>query len=60
MNHFFYESRSKEKVRELMQEGIRSQAQHRSRMPGSSLLRRYSRWMVIALGLLGLLTLFLR
>jgi hypothetical protein len=30
MNQFFYESRAKEKIKDLMEEGIRSQAFHRS------------------------------
>jgi hypothetical protein len=30
MNQFYYESRGKEKMRELLQEGQRSQAFHRS------------------------------
>lgn len=30
MNQFFYESRGREKVRELMEEGMRNQVLHRS------------------------------
>ena len=60
MNHFFYESRSKEKVRDLMQEGIRSQEYHRSGAPGHGLLRRLPRLIVITFGLLGLLELFIQ
>ncbi|HEY5903219.1 MAG TPA: hypothetical protein VIU39_11745 [Anaerolineales bacterium] len=33
MNQFYYETRAKEKVRELMQEGQHSQAFHRSGAP---------------------------
>jgi hypothetical protein len=33
MNQFFYESRGKEKMKDLQEEGMRSQAFHRSGAP---------------------------
>ena len=33
MNQFYYETRGKEKIRELQAEGIRSQAYHRTGAP---------------------------
>jgi len=51
MNHFFYESRAKEKIRELMEEGIRSQAQQRSGMSRRSVFN----WSKLALTLLSIL-----
>lgn len=56
MNQFFFETRGKEKVRKLMDEGIRSQAYHRSRVQGASL----PKLIIIFLGALGLLMMFVR
>jgi hypothetical protein len=56
MNQFFYETRGKEKVRELMKEGTRSQAHTRS---NPNILHRLPKLIVIlmvVLGVLGFLT----
>ena len=60
MNHFFYESRGKEKVRELMQEGISNQAFHRSGAPTFGLGRGLLKLTLGLLGILGLLGLLIR
>jgi hypothetical protein len=60
MNHFFYESRGKEKVHELMREGINSQEYSRSRSSKIGLLRGLPKLIVFLLGALGLLQLFIR
>jgi len=52
MNQFFYESRGKERVKELMNEGLASQAQHRSRTSRASLWSKLPRFVLIGLGLL--------
>ena len=57
MNQFFYESRGKEKVRELRNEGMRSQTFHRSGAPRLGLLRNLPKLILILLGLLGILNL---
>ena len=41
MNHFSYEMMGKEKVRDLQEEGMRSQAVHRSGAPNSASFRAY-------------------
>lgn len=60
MNHFFYESQGREKVRNLRQEGIRSQAFHRSGAPKLGLLRGLPKLILALLGTLGLLGLLVR
>jgi hypothetical protein len=40
MNQFFYESRGREKIREIQAEGLRSQAFHRSGSPSLGLFHR--------------------
>jgi hypothetical protein len=57
MNQFFYESRGKEKVKDLMKEGMGSQAYHRSRAPKPSLLNGLPKLILILLGILGILEL---
>ena len=57
MNQFFYESRGKEKVRELRNEGTRSQAFHRSDAPRLGLLRNLPKLILMLLGILGILSL---
>ena len=54
MNHFSYEFMSKEKVNNLLEEGTRSQAVHRSCAPLFGLLRG---WPKLTIGLLGFLVL---
>lgn len=57
MNQFFYESRGKEKVKDLMKEGMGSQAYNRSGASKPSLLYRLPKLILILLGLLGILEL---
>jgi hypothetical protein len=59
MNQFFLESRGKEKVKELLNEGQRSQAFHRSGTPSIG-LRGASKLVAGLLGLIGLLSLLIR
>jgi hypothetical protein len=60
MNQFFYESRGKEKVRDLMKEGMRSQEFHRSGAPKLDLARSLPKLILSILGILGLLGLLIR
>lgn len=60
MNHFFYESRGKEKARELMKEGMNSQEYSRSRTSKTGFLRGLPKLIVFLLGALGLLQLIIR
>ena len=60
MNHFFYESRGKEKVRDLMKEGISNQAFHRSGAPKLDQIRGLPKLILSLLGILGLLGLLIR
>jgi hypothetical protein len=60
MNHFFYESSGKQKVKDLINEGQRSQAFLRSGAPKLGLLRGVPKLAMVLLGILGLLSLFLR
>jgi hypothetical protein len=57
MNYFFYESTSREKVKELQEEGQRSQAFYRSGAPELGLLRGLPKLILIILGILGILNL---
>jgi hypothetical protein len=54
MNHFFYESRGKEKIKNFMEEGMRSQAYYRSSTP-KDFVRRLPQLLLLLLGLLGIL-----
>ena len=60
MNHFSYDVMRKEKVRELQNEGIRSQSFHRSGAPRLSLLRGLPKLLSILLSALGILGLLVR
>jgi hypothetical protein len=60
MNHFFYESSGKQKVKDLLNEGQRSQAFHRSGAPKIGLAGGVTKLAMTLLGILGLLSLFLR
>ena len=60
MNQFFYESRGNEKVKDLLNEGQRSQAFYRSGAPKLSLLRGLPKLILILLGILGILQLLIR
>jgi hypothetical protein len=57
MNQFFYESRGKEKVKELLKEGQRSQAYYRSGTPKPGFLSRLPKLILILVGILGILEL---
>jgi len=60
MNQFFYESRGKEKIRDLMEEGMRSQAVHRSSAPKTGHRAALPRLLIGILTLAGLLGLLVR
>jgi len=55
MNQFFFESRGKEKVNDLMKEGMTSQAIHRSRSRKPGLLSRIPRSIILILVVLWIL-----
>jgi hypothetical protein len=52
MNQFFYETRGKEKVKGLMEEGMRSQALRHSGAARSGVLRNLPRLALTILGIL--------
>lgn len=60
MNQFFYETRGKEKVKGLMDEGIRSQALHQSGAAKPGILSNLPKVALTILGLLGVLGFLLR
>jgi hypothetical protein len=60
MNDFYYESSSKEKVKDLLNEGQRSQEFHRSGAPSLGLLRGLPKLIIGLLGILGTLAMLLR
>jgi len=60
MNHSFFESRSKEKLNDLMNEGMTSQAYYRSRASRANFLSRLPKLILIILGVLGLIQLIVR
>jgi hypothetical protein len=60
MNHFSYDVIGKEKVRDLQNEGVRSQSFHRSGAPSLGLLRGLPKLVLGLLGILGLLALLVR
>ncbi len=60
MNQFFYETRGKEKVKGLMEEGMRSQALRQSRAARSGVTRSLPKFALILMGILGVLGLLLR
>jgi len=60
MNDFFYESRGKEKVQELRNEGENSQAFHRSGAQSLGLLLGLPKLIIGILGILGILGMLLR
>jgi len=60
MNQFFYEQTGKEKIRNLRDEGIRSQAFYRSGAPRFSRVLTVPRLSVTLLSVLGILALLLR
>ena len=60
MNHFSYDVMSKEKVRNLQNEGVNSQSFHRSGAPKLALLRGVPKLALTILGILGLISLLVR
>jgi hypothetical protein len=60
MNHFFYETRSKEKVKQILDEGMRSQAYYRSGHPRPGLLSITPKVIFASLVIIGMLVLFIR
>jgi len=60
MNQFFYESRGKEKVKDLLREGQQSQAFHRSGAPKLEMSRSLPKLILGLLGVLGILGLLVR
>lgn len=55
MNQSFYESRSKEKINDLIKEGMISQAYYRSRASKANILSKLPKLILIILGILGLI-----
>lgn len=60
MNHSFLEGRSNEKVKDLLEEGQRSQAYYRSGAKKNRLLPTLPKLALILLGILGILNVLLR
>ncbi len=60
MNQFFYEMRGKEKVRDLMNEGMQSQAYYRSRDSKANLISKLPKFIVIVLAIVWILQMIVR
>lgn len=60
MNQFFYESRGKEKVKGLLEEGLGNQAYRRSGIAKPGILRGLPKLALTILGLLSVLGILLR
>lgn len=60
MNQFYYESSGKEKIKDLQEEGMRSQAFHRSGAPKADLLGGLPKLIIGLLSILGLLGMLFR
>jgi hypothetical protein len=60
MNHSFLEGRSKEKVKDLLEEGQRSQAYYRSGARRSRSLPSLPKLILFLLGIVGLLSALMR
>jgi hypothetical protein len=60
MNQSFYESRSKEKINDLMKEGMMSQAYYRSRISKAGFFSRLQKIILVILGIVGLIQMFVR
>ena len=60
MNYSFYEERSKEKVKDLLEEGQRSQAFYRSGAKRIRVLRNLPKLVLLFIGILGLILIFIR
>ena len=60
MNHFYIELQVKEKIGDIMNEGLRSQVYHRSGVVKASFLRRLPKLILMILGILGMVGLLVR
>ena len=60
MNHFSYEEFAKEKLKGFQEEGLRSQAHHRSGASSLSPFRGLPRFILVILGILGIVGLLAR
>jgi hypothetical protein len=60
MNQFFYESRGKEKVKGLLDEGLRGQAIRRSGVSKAGFAHNLPRIALMLLGILGLMGILVR
>ena len=60
MNQFFLETRGKEKVKDLMNEGMMSQAHNRSRSRRSSFLSRIPKISMVIFAILWILQMIIR
>jgi hypothetical protein len=60
MNEFFYQSRGKEKIRELRDEGMTNQAYYRSGASMSGILSGIPKLILIILGILGVFQIIVR
>lgn len=60
MNHFSYHVMGKEKIKDLREEGMRSQAFYRSGSPKRALLSGLPKLILILSGILGILGLLVR
>jgi len=60
MNQFFFETRGKEKVKELMNEGMTGQALSRSSFRRPSFLSRIPKLILVLLAVLGVLQIIVK
>ena len=60
MNQFFYESRSKEKINDLMKEGMMSQAHYRSGASKANVLSKLPKFVIVILGIFGIIQMIIR
>lgn len=60
MNESFYESRAREKINDLMKEGVTSQAYYRSRASNAGFLYRLPKFILVILGIVGVIQIFIR
>lgn len=60
MNHSFFEGRSREKIKDMLEEGQRSQAYYRSGARKSRLLPSLPKLIMFLLGIVGLLSVLIR
>ena len=60
MNQSFYESKAREKLNNLRNEGMMSQSYYRSRSSKGNLISKLPKLIIFILGALGLIQMFLR